>query len=508
MSAKRGINNIITSFLSQIVTIALGIVIPRLVLVNLGSEANGLLNSINQVLVYVGLLEAGVGAASIQALYSPIAKEDQQSISKILAATDHFYRRTGTIYFAVILLLTFVFPFTLQSELPRAEIMWVILLSGLPSVINYYFQGKFKILLQAEGKNYILSNLTTIIYVLTSVSKIILLLHGFNIVALQLMYLFFNVAQMLFIMLYMRRHYKWLNLHLTPNYTAISQSKNAFIHQVSSLIFNNTDVLLLTYFCGLSVVSVYSMYTMLFGMIATLITNFGGFGFILGQTFNTDREKYLKLHDTYELFNMTLTFSLFCIANIFILPFLTLYTNGVGDISYIDKYLPYLFIATYLLSNGRNSSSLVINYAQHFKQTQWRSILESCINLTVSLIAVFKFGIYGVLIGTIAALLYRTNDMIIYANKKILHRSPWITYRRWLLNLALFIGITLLSKVVFAHIALDSYFSIIVWAAVCCVVIIPFFFVTVSIFDRETYRFAKELLTPYAKSALAKLKRS
>ena len=151
MSAKRGINNIITSFLSQIVTIALGIVIPRLVLVNLGSEANGLLNSINQVLVYVGLLEAGVGADSIQALYGPIAKEDQQSISKILAATDHFYRRTGTIYFAVILLLTFVFPFTLQSELPRAEIMWVILLSGLPGVINYYFQGKFKILLQAEG---------------------------------------------------------------------------------------------------------------------------------------------------------------------------------------------------------------------------------------------------------------------------------------------------------------------------------------------------------------------
>ena len=59
-------------------------------------------------------------------------------------------------------------------------------------------------------------------------------------------------------------------------------------------------------------------------MPPTLITNFGGFGFILGQTFNTDREKYLKRHDTYELFNMTLTFSLFCIANIFICLFLTI----------------------------------------------------------------------------------------------------------------------------------------------------------------------------------------
>ena len=38
-------------------------------------------------------------------------------------------------------------------------------------------------------------------------------------------------------------------------------------------------------------------------------------------------------------------------------------------------------------------------------------------------------GIYGVLLGTIIALLYRMNDIIIYANKKILNRSPWKTYR-------------------------------------------------------------------------------
>ena len=41
---------------------------------------------------------------------------------------------------------------------------------------------------------------------------------------------------------------------------------------------------------------------------------------------------------------------------------------------------------------------------------------------------------YGVLLGTIAALLYRTNDVIIYANWNILGRKPWKTYRRWIQN--------------------------------------------------------------------------
>lgn len=87
--------------------------------------------------------------------------------------------------------------------------------------------------------------------------------------------------------------------------------------------------------------------------------------------------------------------------------------------------------------------------------------------------------------------------MILYANRKILNRSPWITYRRWLLNLALFILVTAGGKWFFASVALDTYPRIIFWAAVSCVVIVPLFFVVVSLFDRETYHFAKELLTPY-----------
>lgn len=503
-NAKKSVGNILTGLISQLITLALGIITPRLFLVNLGSEANGLLNSISQILVYVSLLEAGVGTASLQALYGPVATEDKASINAILAATSRFYKRTGRVYLLVVLALTVLFPLTIQSSLPRSDIMLVVFLSGMPGAVSYYFQGKFRLLLQAEGKSYILTNLSTIFTVLASLSKIILLLAGFNVVALQAMYLAFSLIQTALIVLYMKRHYKWLDLSVQPNFDAISQSKNVMLHQVTGLIFSNTDILVLTYACGLSTVSVYAMYTLLFGMISTMIGHFGGVNFILGQTFHADRQRYLKLHDLYEVFNMTLTFCLYCIANIFILPFLSIYTAGVFDVTYVDKYLPYLFIATYLLSNGRSSSSQAITFAQHFKQVQGRAVLETIINLIVSLIGVNYLGIYGVLLGTIAALLYRTNDMILYANRKILHRSPWITYRRWLLNLALFVVVTVAAKYIFSFIPLDTYWQIIFWAVICCIVIIPLFFVVVSIFDRETYRCAKELLSPYFKSFLNK----
>lgn len=508
MNSRRGLINILSSTVRQLVSLALGIVVPRLVLVSLGSESNGLLNTINQILAYVALLEAGVGTASLQALYGPVAKQDRQSISCILSATNRFYKRTGTIYLTIVLALSIIFPLTLESELSYLTVMLVVLFSGLPGVINYYFQGKFKILLQAEGKDYIITNLATIVNVLTNVAKIVLLVNGFDVVALQFMYLIFNIAQMLFISVYMKRHYKWLDLAAAPDFDSISQSKNVLVHQISGLIFSNTDSLLLTYFGGLRVVSVYSMYSMLFGMIDNTISNFTGANFILGQTFHTDRKRYMLLHDAFELYYTTLTFCLFCIANIFILPFMRLYTAGVTDINYIDTLLPYLFIATYLLSRSRTASMQAINFANHFKQTQWHAVTEAIINLSVSILCAWQFGIHGVLFGTIAALLFRSNAMILYANRKILNRNPWITYRRWLLNLAIFIFVTIVTKYVFSFIALDSYIAIVFWAIVCCIVIIPIFFVTVSLVDRDVYHFAKSLIAPYIKAAVHKLRHS
>ena len=505
MNAKRGFYNVFFGLFGQVVSIALGVIIPRLVIVSLGSESNGLLSSVNQALVYLGLLEAGIGTATLQALYKPVAEQNRDSINRIMSATNRYYKRVGGCYFAAALVLAALFPVIVHSELSYFTIFSVVLLSGMSQVINFFFQGKYRILMQVEGKSYILTNLGTIINIFTSVSKIVLLLNGFDIVVLQVMYFAFNLVQMLYIVIYMKKNYKWLDLSVPPDIEAISQKNSVLVHQISGLIFQNTDVLVLSVVCGLKTVSVYSMYVMLFGMISTAISTVnGGVSFAMGQVYNTDKQKFEVLYNAFETYNMALTFSLYCVANLFILPFLKLYTAGVGDINYVDSVLPYLFIATYLLSNGRSAAQRVIEYAGHFDLTKNRSIIESAINLVVSLICVMKFGIYGVLFGTIAALVYRTNDMILYASKKLLKRSPLKTYLKWGTNFILYALVIVIFSTVFRNIEFSNYFVLILYAAVSCLIIVPVFFAVGSIIDKQSFRFCFDFLKSHIRTGRRK----
>jgi hypothetical protein len=162
-------------------TVGLGIIIPRLVLVNLGSESNGLLNSVGSILAYMSLLEAGVGTATLQALYRPISDKDNESINSILSATNYFYRRTGNIYLISVIIMSIVYSTFIKTALGKITVFFVVLLIGFSGVLSYYFQGKYRILLQAEGKGYILSKFGTITTIIGSLLKVLLLIKIKNI---------------------------------------------------------------------------------------------------------------------------------------------------------------------------------------------------------------------------------------------------------------------------------------------------------------------------------------
>ncbi|MBQ8081439.1 MAG: hypothetical protein IJ240_06035 [Clostridia bacterium] len=260
------------------------------------------------------------------------------------------------------------------------------------------------------------------------------------------------------------------------------------VHQVAGLIFANTDVLILSLFAGLREVSVYSLYALVFGMVKTVSDQFGdSYLYALGQTYHTDRARFLRMFDAYEAFSLSLTFGLFCVCRRLILPFLQLYTAGITDIRYADPLLSWLFTAYYLLHVGRVPAANVISNAQRFEDTKKRAVLESCINLTVSLAGAALFGIYGVLLGTIAALLYRANDMVLYT-ARLLDRSAWITYRRWLVNIAVFLMVSLLLDRLLISIA--DYAAFLKHAILLCLTVIPAFLAVSALAEPDAARFA------------------
>ena len=485
--------NLIWGIFSELLTIILGILVPRLVLTNYGSEVNGLLGSVTQVYSYVALLEAGVGVVTVQALYKAFATKEREKVNAVLSATNKYYHRTGLLYLVAIVAFSIIYPIVIQTEIPTLTVVMVIVFNGLGSVINYFFQAKYLLLLQAEGKNYIKNTLAMCMSVFKNVAKIILIRLGFGVVFVQAIAMCTSIIQMIFIAWYINKYYKWIDLTVDPDFDSISQSKNAFVHQISGLVFNQTDNITLSVFCGLKVASVYSMYNLFYAMVNTAqVTVSGSVIFLLGQTYHSDKNKFMKLYEVYELYYIAASFSLYAIMTYMILPFLRLYTAGVEDISYIDAGLPYLFSTIGLMSCVRNAPNNVINFAGHYKQTQNRSIIEAIINLTVSIIAVQYIGIYGVLLGTIAAMIYRSNDIILYANKRLIQRNPWQTYRRILFCTCTFIAVQIISKCI--KFSFNSYIRIIAFAIPYSVIVIMIFIVGASMFDINTVRYALEYI--------------
>ena len=480
-------NFIISSF-SQIITIILAVIIPRFILTGYGSEINGLLQTIGQLFAYLSLLEGGIGTVTRQALYKTLSKNDISGTNAILSATNIYYKRIGFIYLIAVMILGCLYPIVIKSNISPFTIFVIVILHGIGRVISFFFQAKYWMLIQAEGKNYVKTSLGIGTNILKDVLQIILFSKKCDVILVNCIGVLISLINMLFIAYYIKKYYKWINLKVKPDFNSISQGKNVVIHKIAHLVFNNTDCLLLSIFCGLKVVSVYSMYLMLFSMVSVAQGNIGSsINFSLGQLFHSNKEKFNILYDCYELFYVTIVFILYTIANFFILPFIKLYTSGINDIEYIDRWIPLLFVIFHLLSSGRNAAYNVIIFAGHFKQTQFRAVAEMMINLIVSLIGVYFWGIYGVLFGTIVALLYRANDIIFYACHKILKRSVVKSYCRWGINFILFICITILSNV-YIQVDLGSYFKIAIWFLPYSILIVIIYFAFMFMIDFETMK--------------------
>lgn len=485
---KKGFTNAFWGFFSQIVTVLIGFFLPKLFMSVYGSETNGLLSSASQLLSYLALFEAGVGAATVQALYKPVADRDQGAINAIVSATNRYYRRTGLVYLLALLGGGAVYACTVTSSFSPVTVFCVVLLSGAGSVFHYYVYGKYSLFLQVSGRNYIVSRMNTVSTIFSNLLKIYLVSRGCSILLAQATQTFCYLLQGAGILFYTRRSFPWLNPKTEPNTAAISQKNSVLLHQIASVIFSNTDILVLTYFAGFATVSVYYVYNLIYNTVMNLLSSVvGSITYIFGNLYSSDRENYAAYHDLFEGGYLCVGMIVFSTIYICTLPFIRLYTAGISDVDYIDSLLPLLFLIMQVLNFSRGSSSSLVSIAGHFKKTQNRAILEMVINLTVSLALAKPLGMYGVLLGTIVALLYRTNDLIIYANRKILLRSPRRSYLRLALNVII-ISLVVVCNKFYIHFSPRGYLHLVGFALMVGIVNLLLFGAANVLLEYKTLR--------------------
>ena len=108
--------NMSLSLIARVITLVTGLIIQREILLAFGSVLNGLTSSISQVMSYLILLEAGLGTASIQALYAPLANDDWDKVSGILSATRIQYKRIAGVFIIILLAVSALLPFLIIDE--------------------------------------------------------------------------------------------------------------------------------------------------------------------------------------------------------------------------------------------------------------------------------------------------------------------------------------------------------------------------------------------------------
>lgn len=485
-------NNIISSLIYQFVLISLGFLLPRLYLENFGSEVNGVLSTIKQIFTYMGLLEAGVGLATTQALYKRIGNKEYQSASEVLSATNKYYKKTGVAFLAIVLVVAAVYAYVIPTAINSHILFWLVILNALPFLFSYFVQAKYRVLMEVDGRKYVINNSETALQLFANAGKVLVLLLSDSLILIQLVYCIISFAQLVFLYIYAKRRYTWLDLKAKPDYDAISQKNSVLVHQLSGIVFNNTDVILISVLCDFKAVSVYAIYNIFFSQMQSLITSVvAGFNFALGQMFYTDRKKFDKVFTVYESLYIMATFIIYTLMAVFLLPLIQIYTGGINDTSYTNVYLVFLFVIMNLLSNGKLPANATIEYSGCFEKTRSHAIWEMIINISVSIVAILYFGICGAIVGTIVALIFRSVIMIHYSNKVIFKRSPMCTYKHWIINGGVFAAIMAIFFVdSFSNM---SFLKLLLNGVIHSIWIVALYLVVNIIFNKDVFKTGLEL---------------
>lgn len=445
MRTKLAARNTAASFLLQIVLAISGMIVPRYFTVQYGSAVNGLVSSVTQFIGYLALVEAGVGAAGTVALYAPLAQKNTDEISTVVSTARWFYRRSGILFVLLCGGLVLCYPALVRQEIPDAAfVRMLILILSLTGIMDYFYLGKYRILLLADQRGYVIS----VIQILGTIAAtglsvgLILLNAGALLVkgAAAAVYLLRSLA----VGQYVRRHYPQISFRAAPCPSAFGQRWAALFHQVIAGVVNHSAVVFMTLFLGsraLAEISVYSVYSLVSQALIGLLNSLsGGISSGFGQVIaRKERQTLQASFSTYEFLVFWLVFSAYFCMLFLLYPFIRLYSQGFGDsAAYPRRELVVLFTLAGLLQGLRIPGYTMIVAAGHYRQTRGRAVLEAAIHLGVSAALIPTLGIPGAMLGLCTSHLYRTTDMILYSRKRILHGSLVLTFRRLARNVAAF----------------------------------------------------------------------
>lgn len=376
----------------------------------MGVQYLGLSSLFASVLQVLNLAELGVGSAMVFSMYKPIAEDDQSTICALMRLYRKYYRMIGLVIAVVGLLLTPVIPQLIAEEIPADLNIYVLYLLNLAATVLSYWLFAYKnCLLQAHQRTDVVSIVTVIVNTVQYALQLTVLLFVRNyylyvVVTLACVALTNVVTAVVATKMY--PDYKPAGTLSKVEERKINQKiRDLFTGKLGYVIYKAADSIVISAFLGLSILAVYQNYFFIMTSITGVVEIiFASIMAGLGNSFVTEtREKNYRDMEKFTYIFLWLAGVCACCFLGMYQPFMEIWVGSelMLDFAAVVCFASYFY--SYALNRLLNAYK---DAAGLWHQDRFRPLITALVNLSLNLLWIKRWGIYGVLLSTVVSQLF------------------------------------------------------------------------------------------------------
>jgi len=397
---KKSLYNAITALINTLSSGLFGLIVTKLIIEYYGSDFNGLNAAAAQIITIVMLLEGGFTVATNVALFKPYVNQDMDAVSAIASATNRTFKKIGAYSFVLGIVLTLGYSFIINTGLSQGFVILVFMMTLLPVSTNLYAVTKYRIILQAEQKEYVISMSTFLTSLGRYIAAIIAILLGAKMWMISFTTMVFAMLNNFILYFHVSRKYRLINYKATPNYAAIVGTRDILVQKITGAMYMAVPIIAITLSAGGTMLaSVYAVYNSVFMLLKSMLRAVIdaprlGLGELASEH---STERVWEVFKQYQLAIFAMMFILLTTASVLIMPFIEIYTKNATDINYYQPVIAILMVLISFFELLHIPSGHLMNMTGKFKDSRNIQLISSTILIVTLVIGALSLGIYGIL---------------------------------------------------------------------------------------------------------------
>ena len=424
---RKSILNAFTALIQMAAVSVIGLILTKSIISHFGSDYNGINSSVNQIVNAIMILEGGFTLASNVALFTPFSNRDYETVNGIVSATRKRFIIVGVIAIICGVIVSIIYPLFANGEMPKHLISAIMITVLLPACFNLGIVMKYRVIILADQREYVISAITTIAYIIGTSVAIYAIHKGASLLAARIIIMISLFANYVGIIIYCKKQYPWVRFDVTPLFEKIKGTKSVLVMKLTSMFYMSFPVIVISTLPdkGAMLASVYAVYkavtTIVGGAIGAFINAPRlGFGALFAEGRKDDAE---VLFDQYEKITCIVLSVLLGTTCLLIMPFVELYTRGVHDIEYTNKTMALVILLTVFFETIHIPSGQIIQMSGDFEPYRKMQSISCIFLVAIMIVGRAVLGLYGIIGAVLATAVLIAIMEIIYTGKHIFKRK-------------------------------------------------------------------------------------